>query len=285
MTRLEAELGTRLFQRTTREVALTEPGRALKERYTDIFSKVDDAVDYVGSLTAGPRGLLRISAGIGFGLNVLSELLPAFLERHPGINVSLELTSRLVDLVAEDVNVAIRIGAMPDLELVAKRLGTMRRYLCAAPAYLQRRGTPQTFDELHDHDLLEMPGVAGRSRSWTFAREGEHDVSVDVHTRVSVNDADHPSACSNGAGLECVSGYLCAPDFLSGRLVRLFPEWSLPTVDVNAAFPSNRELSPAIRAFIDFLMTASVPGSSWQQDLLSLEESVSTEPRTSTDTS
>jgi LysR family transcriptional regulator, regulator for bpeEF and oprC len=189
VTRLEAELGTRLFQRTTREVALTEPGRALKERYTDIFSKVDDAVDYVGSLTAGPRGLLRISAGIGFGLNVLSELLPAFLERHPGINVSLELTSRLVDLVAEDVNVAIRIGAMPDLELVAKRLGTMRRYLCAAPAYLQRRGTPQTFDELHDHDLLEMPGVAGRSRSWTFAREGEHDVSVDVHTRVSVNDA------------------------------------------------------------------------------------------------
>jgi LysR family transcriptional regulator, regulator for bpeEF and oprC len=269
VARLEKELGTRLLQRTTREVELTESGVVLKDRCIDLLSHVGETIDQVVTLAADPRGLLKISAGIGFGLNVLSELLPRFLERYSNVDVAVELTSRTVDLVAEGIDVAIRMGPMRDSNLVARRLGTIRRYMCAAPAYLERRGSPTTLQEVHGHDIVEMPGVDGRPRYWTFTNSVGETAEVEVPPRLSINDPlTIHRLVVNGAGIGCLSGYLCVPEFKTGRLVRLFPEWTMPVVEVNAVFPSNRELSPTVRAFVDFLRDASVPGESWQDDPL-----------------
>ena len=271
VARLEAELGTRLLQRTTRDVVLTEPGIFLMERCASILVDVSGMVDQVGNFRAVPRGHLKVTAGIGFGVNVLSELLPQFLARYTDVDISLELTSRSVDLVAEGVDVALRIGPMPDSQLVATRLGAMRRYLCASPAYLSRRGVPHGLDDLRGHDIVEMPGADGRPRPWLFTSASGETVQVEVRPRLSVNEAvTIHRLVLNGAGLGVLSGYLCTPGMEAGQLVRLLPEWTLPTLEVSAVFPSNRELSPTVRAFIDFLKEASIPGRSWQDDPLAV---------------
>ncbi len=269
VAQLEAELGTRLFQRTSRAVVLTESGIALRDRCGDILARVDETVEFVGTFGGNPRGLLRVSAGIGFGVNVLSELLPEFLARYPDVTVSLDLTSRPVDLIATSTDVAIRMGPLPSSELVAKRLGTIHRYLCVAPSYFARKSTPRTIAELRDHDAIELPGSEGRPRCWTFSKRNGESKSVELSPRITVNDPlTIYRLVLNGAGIGGLSAYLCEADIEAGRLVRLFPEWTLPSVEVNAVFPSNRELSPTVRAFVDFLKSASGPSVSWQSDLV-----------------
>jgi DNA-binding transcriptional LysR family regulator len=270
VARLEAELGTRLCQRTTREVVLTEQGAALLERCAEIMDKVAETVGYVGALGAAPRGALRITAGIGFGVNVLSEQLPQFLRLYPNVSVTLDLTSQRADLVADGVDVAIRMGPMADSQLVALKLGSLGRYLCASPDYLNRRGIPMTLDDLSNHDTVEMPSADGRPRRWTFKQGGEAR-PIETHPRLCVNDplTIHRMVV-NGAGVGVISGYLCAPEIAAGRLVHLFPEWKLDSVDVTIVYPSRRDLSPVVRAFVDFMKEASKPGKLWQDDPLDL---------------
>ena len=268
VARLEAELGARLCQRTTREVVLTEQGAALLERCADIMDKVAETVGYVGALGAAPRGALRITAGIGFGVNVLSEQLPQFLRLYPNVSVTLDLTSQPADLVADGIDVAIRMGPMADSQLVALKLGSLGRYLCASPDYLKRRGVPTVLDDLSNHDTVEMPGADGRPRRWTFKQGGEAH-AVETLPRLSVNDPlTIHRLVVNGAGIGVISGYLCAPEIAAGRLVRLFPDWKLDPVDVSLVYRSRRDLSPAVRAFVDFMRAASRPGELWQDDPL-----------------
>lgn len=269
MTRLEGTLHTRLVQRTTREVRLTPSGMVLQQRCIAILSDVREAVDYVASLNSGPRGLLRLTAGIGFGVNVLSELLPPFIAQYPDVNVALDLSSRSVDLVADGVDVAIRFGPMADSDMVATHLGTIRPYLCAAPEYLARRGTPGTVEELSNHDIVEMPTSNGLPRDWRFSRDGESSTALQIEPRISVNDpVTIHRLVMNGAGIGCISAYLCGADITEGRLVRLFPDWTLPAIGVSLVFPSNRELSPLVRAFVSYMKAVSAPGLLWQQDVL-----------------
>jgi LysR family transcriptional regulator, regulator for bpeEF and oprC len=266
VARLEAALGVRLCQRTTRQVVLTEPGVALMARCADIMGKVKETVDYVGGLTATPRGLLRITTGIGFGLNVLSEQLPQFLLLYPDVSIALDMTSQPAELVAEGVDVAIRLGPMADSQYVALKLGSLGRYLCASPTYLDRCSIPVALDDLSHCDTVEMPELDGRPRRWSF-RCGQDIRMIAIHPKVSVNDAlTIHRMVVNGAGIGVISGYLCAPDLAAGRLVRLFPEWKLDSVEVNLVFPSRRDLSPAVRAFVDFMKSASKPGALWQHE-------------------
>jgi LysR family transcriptional regulator for bpeEF and oprC len=270
IARLEAQLGTRLFQRTTRDVVLTPTGQALLERSTDIIANLSDALDYVRSLAGQPRGLLKISAGVGFGVNVLAEQLPGFLLLYPDIEISLDLDSRPADLVAQAVDVAVRMGPLPDSGMVAVKLGEIRRYLCAAPSYLERRGRPSSIDHLARHETIDMPGPDGRARPWTFSR-GKETVRVEVKPRLSVNEAlTIHRLVANGAGLGLLSGYICAPQILAGQLVDLLPDWSPPAVEVNLVFPSRRELSPVVRAFVDYMKEVSRPGDLWMKDTLIL---------------
>ena len=268
VARLEAALGARLFHRSTRDVTLTSAGIALMDRARDIIERAGEALDYVGSLAHGPRGAIKVNSGIGFGLNVLGPELPSFLQRYPDVDVTLDLESRSADLVGEAIDVAVRLGPLHDSSLIAVRLGAMRRYLCAGRRYVERRGAPNTVDALKDHDVIEMPGSDGRPRPWVFTQEGQ-EMRVALHPRVTVNEAltIHRLVLS-GAGLGIVSGYVCAPGIADGSLVRLLPDWSLPSVEVSLVFPSRRELSPAVRAFADFMKEISRPGELWQNDPL-----------------
>lgn len=269
IAKLETELGTRLFQRTTRDVVLTPTGGALMERCAEIIASLGDAIDYVGSLSSEPRGVLKISAGIGFGINVLAEQLPEFLIRYPRIDIALDLESRQADLVAEAVDVAVRLGPMPHSGLVAIKLGEIQRYLCAAPSYLERRGAPKTIDAVARHDTIDMPRPDGRARPWIFAR-GDETVRLEAKPRVCVNEAlTVHRLVINGAGIGLLSGYICAPEIQSGRLVRLFPQWRASPVEVSIVFPSRRELAPAVRAFADYMKEVSRPGALWLDDPLS----------------
>lgn len=261
IARLEAELGARLFQRTTREVVLTLTGQALLERSAEITRTLNDTLAYVGGLSGQPRGVLKISAGMGFGVNVLAEQLPQFLRRYPDITIALDLESRTADLVGEAIDVAVRLGPLRDSGLVAVKLGEMHRYLCAAPAYLQRRGTPKSFDELSHHDTIDMPSPEGRVRPWTFFR-GEEMTRMEMTPRVSVNEAlTIHRLVMNGAGLGILTGYICGPEIAAGRLVHLFPEWSIASIEVNLVFPSRCELAPAVRVFVDYMKEVNRSGS------------------------
>ena len=267
VARLEAELGIRMCQRTTREVVLTEKGAALLERCADIMGKVHETVGYAAALGAAPRGTLRITAGIGFGVNVLSEQLPQFLRLYPNISVTLDLTSRTADLVADGIDVAVRMGPMADSRLVALKLGSLRRYVCASPGYLKRRGKPAVLDDLSNHDTVEMPGTDGRPRRWTF-KQGGRVRRIETHPHLCVNDplTIHRMVL-NDAGVGVISGYLCTPEIAAGRLVRLFPEWKVDPVDVSIVYPSRRELSPVVRAFVEFMKGISKPGVLWRDEV------------------
>jgi LysR family transcriptional regulator, regulator for bpeEF and oprC len=254
VARLETELGTRLLQRTTREVVLTEAGTLLRVRCVDILTSIGEAVDLMAGFASAPRGLLRVSAGLGFGIHVLGLALPQFLERYPEIEVSLRLGNRSIDLLGDGIDVAIHMGPLADSGLVASRLGLMERYLCAAPAYLERRGTPCTIEELRGHDRIETPGDSGRPRGWVFSNETGQTARFDEKPRLSTNDTvTIHRLIVNGAGIGVLSGFICVPDFREGRLVRVLPDWKMPALEVSVVFPSARALSPTVRAFIDFL--------------------------------
>jgi DNA-binding transcriptional LysR family regulator len=265
IARLEEALRARLFHRSTRRVTLTAAGIALRVRAREIVERADEALAYVGSLAEGPRGQIRINAGVGFGLNVIADALPAFLARYPEVDVTLDLESRAADIVGEAIDIAVRLGPLPDSALIATRLGAMRRYLCAAPTYIEARGLPASIAALEGHAIVEMPGSDGRARPWRFTRNGE-EARIALHPRVTVNEAlTIHRLVLGGAGIGILSAYLCAPAFADGRLVRLLPEWTPPPVEVSLVFPSKRELSPAVRAFADFLKETSQHGALWQE--------------------
>lgn len=265
--RLEARIGTRLVQRTTREVGLTDAGVALHGRCVEMLKRIDEGIDFVSSLGAQPRGLLRISVSIGIGYSVLPELMPDFLRNHPQVDVALELTSRLVDLVAEGLDVTIRMGVLPDSRLVVRRLGTIQLLLCASPTYLEREGVPCTLDELHEHATIEMLGLDGKPRNWMFSNGSNETMKVEIQPRVTVNDPGliHKLVL-NGAGIGCLPAHLCASDIKTGRLIRLLPQWRTPVVEMSVLFPSSRELSPAVRAFVDLLVKKAAAGQLAQVD-------------------
>lgn len=268
VARLEEALRIRLLQRTTREVRLTPAGQALLDRSGALLAGLDDALTFTASLAGTPRGRLTISAGIGFGINVLGKQLPGFLDRYPDVDIRLDLSSREAELVADGIDVAIRMGPLSDSALVATRLGTMTRYMCASAAYLDRRGTPTTPDALLEHDLLDMPTGSGHARPWTLTR-GDEVVRLDVAPRVLVNDAltINRLVCEH-AGIGVISAYLCGPDIQAGSLIRLLPDWTLPAVDVSLVFPTSRELSPAVRAFVDFMKEVNTGNEGWKADPL-----------------
>jgi len=268
VAQLETALGARLFQRSTRSVVLTAAGEALRDRCATLLEEINETVEYISSLTGEPRGHIKLSAGIGFGVNVLSELLPGFLDRYPEIRITLDLSTRLTDMVTEGVDCSIRFGPMPDSSLVSTQLGAMHRYLCASPSYLAKRGSPVSVRDLNKHDTVEMPGTDGRAFPWFF-RNGDETIRIDPQPRILLDEAlTIHRLVRNGAEIGVISAYLCGPDITSGRLTQLFPDWSLPALPVSLVYPSRRELAPAVRAFADFMKEASLRGQSWQLDPL-----------------
>ncbi|MEM7226823.1 MAG: LysR family transcriptional regulator [Pseudomonadota bacterium] len=251
--RLEEELGARLLNRTTRRVSLTEAGQAFYQGALDALAAAEAARGVVTHLSEAPRGRLRISAPVSFSLKHLSPLLADFMARYPEIALELTLNDRRVDLVEEGFDLAIRIGVLDDSSLIARKLAPVEMLLCAAPAYLKRRGMPAGPKALADHDCL-IYTYGSSPGHWRFEGPGGAS-AVKVTGRLEVNNGDLlRSAALAGAGIVLLPDFIVGADVASGALQRVLGEWTCPSQSaVYALYPSSRQLSPKVRVCIDYL--------------------------------
>ncbi|WP_437293198.1 LysR family transcriptional regulator [Sorangium sp. So ce426] len=253
MTRLEAALGVRLLQRSSRRLTLTGEGATYHERCMAILADVSEAELAVTAGKAEARGVLRVSAPVDLGRQWVGPAAADFAAAHPRLSVRVSLSDRVVDLFEAGVDVAVRIGALADSRLVSRRLARSRRVVCGAPAYLSRRGRPRTIADLADHEciVLQRPGM--RALSWTFRTEqGLHTVRPSGRLVADSGDLVRDWAVA-GHGLAFKSIWDVAADIDAGRLVPLLTDLPAPGSAVNVIYPSRRFLPARARLFVDFL--------------------------------
>lgn len=251
---LEAQLGARLFHRTTRSLSLTEIGQAYYERCARILAEIEEANLSVSSLQAEPRGKLRVNAPMSFGVLHLAPLLPGFLVRYPQIDIDMVMNDRFVSLVDEGFDVAVRIGKLEDSSLIARYLAPARRVVCASPAYLERHGTPLTPDDLAGHCCLTYSNPTTHDE-WSFQTGDGQRSTVEVHGRLRVNNGDTlREAALAGVGIATLPSFIVGRDLQAGSLVPLLSDHLTQDLAIHAVYPHNRHLSPKVRAFVDFLV-------------------------------
>lgn len=254
LAQLEARLGVRLVNRTTRSISLTPEGEAYLHYATRILADVREMEEVVSSSGSVPKGLLRINATLGFGRTAIAPIVSEFALHHPQVEVQLDVTDRPIDLVESGVDLGIRFGALPDQRLVARRVLSNRRFLCAAPRYLARHGTPASLRDLADHQCIIHRQNEDAYGVWRFTRDGRAE-TVKVHGALSSNDGDIVlNWALDGHGILVRSEWDLAKYLESGRLRVVLPEFILPSADLFVYYPSKRDLSARTRAFIDFLM-------------------------------
>ncbi len=263
---LEDNLGVRLLNRTSRHVTLTEEGKEFYARCARIAAEIDEVQELVAGMSHKVQGTLRVAATVAFAKSRLLPLFPEFLKRYPDLTLHLELSDRPVDLVAEGIDVAIRFTEqIDDDSLVARRLAPNRRVIVAAPSYLQRHGTPQAPDDLLQHNCLRLYSVS-RWNDWEFEQDGRtRHVEVGGNFEANSADAVYHAALA-GLGIARLSLYLVCDDLRSGRLVRVLPEYTHDKAELLAVFPHRRNLSPKVRAFVDFLVEQLGDVPSWERE-------------------
>jgi DNA-binding transcriptional LysR family regulator len=260
---LEAELGARLLHRTTRSLNLTEAGRAYYERASRILDDLADADRAVTQLQASPRGRLRISAPMSFGLLHLAPALADFLLRYPEVEVDMAMNDRVVDLVNEGFDVAVRVGVMTDSSLIARRIAPARRVICASPGYLGVRGEPRTPDDLKGHECLFYSNLPA-AREWRFTGPEGAAWPVAVNGRFSANNGDAMRAAAlRGLGLANLPTFIVGADLQAGALITVLGAFITQDLTINAVYPHARHLSPTVRAFVDFLADRFGPRPYW----------------------
>jgi DNA-binding transcriptional LysR family regulator len=251
---LESRLGARLITRTTRSQTLTEVGKSYYEKCVEILASVQDAESLAQAMTQSPRGLVRVSSPISFGVQCLTPALHTFLRECPEVEVELSLSDRIVDVARDEFDAAVRIGPLPDSGLVARPLATWVRVLCASPDYLAARGEPKSVQELVEHECLSFTYSSGRERDWKFPRsDGTFDV-VRVSGRLSIDNGPALRAAARaGLGIIMQPERLVLDDIVSGRLVRVLENQATVTSPMNVVYLSDRQLTPKLATFLDFM--------------------------------
>jgi DNA-binding transcriptional LysR family regulator len=253
--KLEEHLGTRLMNRTTRRLSLTETGRAFYERSVQIVADVEEAEQIAGQMTRSPQGVLRVTIPLSYGQHRLATILGAYTQAYPMVQLDIALSDRKVDLVEEGFDVAIRIGALPQSDLIARKLGAAHSIACAAPGYLARFGTPLLTGDLSDHACLGY-SLTGGGADWRLQSNGE-TVIVPIAGPIKADNGDIIRlAAIAGAGIAFQPGFIVDDDIAAGRLVRVLPAWQSAEMGINAVYPSRRHLSAKVRTFVDFLAAA-----------------------------
>ena len=253
MDALEERLGVKLLQRTTRRISLTHEGSAFLENCQRLITDFNNAEASVSAGGVKASGHLRVTGPAGFGRRHLAPLVPAFLSRHPDVSLSLNLSDRVVDLVNEGFDCAVRVGDLPDSSLVSVRLADNRRLCVAAPAYLQRAGTPAHPNELARHQCLTLSSEASQSRGWAFSVDGEV-THLRPGGRLDCSDGQVLHEwCREGLGIAWRSTWEVQADIASGRLVSVLDDFAAPPNGIYAVFPSARHLPLRVRLWIDFL--------------------------------
>ena len=247
---LEKRLGTRLLHRTTRVVRLTDAGEHFLADCRRLLAEVDDAEAAAAGVHGDLRGSIAVTAPTMFGRLHVAPLVLDFLARHPGVEVRTLFVDRVVNLVPEGVDVAVRIGRLPDSSLTAVRVGTVRRVVCAAPSYLAARGTPSDPTDLVSHDVVSLSRLTP-STEWTFTGAAGR-TSVAVAPRFTTNLPDVAiDAVRAGHGLATLLSYMVAADLESGRLVAVLRAWEPPPLPIHVVHGAGRRTSARVRAFVD----------------------------------
>lgn len=251
---LESRLGVRLLVRTTRQVRPTDTGLAYFQRARRLLDELEEADALASREAVEPRGVLRLSAPLSFAWHRLGRLLPGFLEAHPRLAVELDLTDRFVDLVHEGLDAALRIGHLPDSSLRSRRLGTEAMVLCAAPAYLERHGSPQHPDDLSGHECLCYSHLGGgRRNTWTLHQAGR-PARVRVSGRYEVNNGDLlRDAAVAGMGIAYQPRFIVGAALDRGELVPLLPDWEGDRIGIHAVYPQRAGQSARLRVLLDYL--------------------------------
>lgn len=250
---LEAHLQTRLLNRTTRRLSLTESGQAFYGRAVQLLHDLQEAEQEASKTAITPRGTIRLTTSLNFGTRQVAPAIAAFLARHPGVKFDVQLSDRIVDLVEEGFDLAIRIGGGGSDNLVARKLGETRLVACAAPEYLARRGTPATPQDLAGHDCFTYEYASPRSQ-WRFRGRDGRDETVRVSGPVHSNSGDLNAAlAARGAGVAFEPDFIVADDLRDGRLVALLPEYASTPSPIYAVYPTRKHLSAKVRLFVDYL--------------------------------
>jgi len=248
---LEARLGARLLNRTTRRQSLTEVGKVYYERCKLVLAEADWA-DAAGSDATGmPRGRLRVNAPVSFGTHTLMPLVSRYLRKHPGVEVELILADRFVDLVEEGFEAVFRTGPLEDSSLAARALRPFRLVACASPGYLKEQGTPRHLEDLRTHECLGFVGSSAPSTDWTFLRDGR-EVAIRTSGRLRANNANALlSAALEGFGIAFIAEDLARSALVAGTLVQVLQDFETLSRPMHLLFQADRRQTTKLRSFID----------------------------------
>jgi DNA-binding transcriptional LysR family regulator len=252
---LEEQLGVRLLNRTTRKLSLTAVGETYFSHCLALRDSAQAAADAVAQARSEPRGTIRVSCPVTLVQSQLGRLMPLYLARHPQVRVELEVSNRVVDLVQDGIDVALRVRLTLEdsASLVVKRLDEARSFLVASPALLERQGTPSTVEEAARLDSVSMSAQGGHTSIRLKSAQGQ-EADLPLSPRYVANDLlTLKLAVLGGTGMGLLPDYLCEEELRQGQLVRVLPEWTTPVGVLHAVFPTRRGLTPAVRSFLDFL--------------------------------
>lgn len=248
---LERRLGGRLFNRTTRSLAITEVGRRFLANARRLLAELELAEKEAVGETAIPQGGLTITAPVTFGRLILTPTISAFLDAQPRVTVSMLLLDRVANLIEEGIDLAVRIGPLPNSTLMARKVGSVRRILVASPGYVTRRGAPARPTDLRHHSLIAFTGLM-QNREWRFV-DGKKSGGVAIAPRLETNDAMAAiAAVQAGDGITITLSYMVADLIRAGQLVPVLEDFAPPPVPVHLVYPESRLMAPKLRAFVDF---------------------------------
>ena len=247
---LERDVGVRLLNRTTRRIHLTEDGAHYLEHCRSVLSAIHETEAKLASRDVEPHGMLTVTASVLFGRRYVAPLVREFLERYPKVTVQLMILDRVVNVVEEGIDVAIRIGHLKDSSLIAIPVGRVRRVVAASPAYLRRFGTPRRLEDLQAHRCIRHTGTSPRTE-WQF-RAGRRLISVPINAVLSCNDIDSSlEACIQGLGLGMFLSYQTAPARAANRLRYLLEEFEPEPLPIHVVYPQARFIGMKVHAFVD----------------------------------
>ena len=251
---LERDIGTTLFTRTTRAVSLTEAGAEYLARIEPLLVALEEA-DHAARGTGEIRGLLRVGLSSSFAVREVIPRLPPVIASHRALRIDLLMNDQRQDLLGEGVDVALRFGLLPDTSATARRIGTVQRMLVAAPAYLEKAGTPTTPADLADHAIILGP-TGLDAGAWTLRRDNQVVIArIESRLTISANEGAIAAAVA-GLGIVSTGRWGCLAEIKSGALVQVLPDWQMESAEVHAVFPAGRATKPAARAFADYLARA-----------------------------
>jgi DNA-binding transcriptional LysR family regulator len=252
LSELERRLGVKLVERNTRRLALTDAGQRLAEHARRLLGDFEDAMRDTAGEMAEPRGRLRISAPLVFGRRYVAPIVTAFLDAYPAVSVELSLADRVVDLIEDGIDVALRVGQIENSSIVARRVGQVRRVLVASPGYLARCGVPMTPDQLSQHEMVLLIQPRGGT-DLRFPGTGDSELTVRVTGRFQVDRVEVAiAAAREHRGVLATLSYQVAPELAAGALVRILRDFEPPPIPVQLVFPSARLMPRRTRAFLDY---------------------------------